>query len=75
MNSVALPKADAGSAMLLRAGMEPSLVLFLCLELFLVGMWAKFGNILYLPLVILALIVFYQSLQSLLSGFRSLLLK
>ena len=66
MNSVALPKADAGSAMLLRAGMEPSLVLFLCLELFLVGMWAKFGNILYLPLVILALIVFYQSLQSLL---------
>jgi putative inorganic carbon (hco3(-)) transporter len=66
MISVALPKADSGSALPLKTGLEPALVLFLCIELILVGMWAKFGNILYLPIAILALIVFYQSLQSLL---------
>ena len=63
MTSVALPKADSGSAMSLKAGLEPALVLFLCFELLLVGMWAKFGNILYLPIAILALILFYQSLS------------
>jgi O-antigen ligase len=66
MNSLALPTSDDRSAESRFWKIEPSLAIFLCFELLLVAFWAKVGNILYLPVVILALITFYFALQSLL---------